>query len=178
MFETDRLCFRAFNLDADHNTLIQWELQHRMARVHVVSAPRVPPSPDYIKTLCAERSQNTLPMYTVCLKPKTWPLQLGLKDSLYRIRGPHIGVLNFMVARFDIRNRDCDLAMGIPDPQHRGQGYGLEIIEWAFEYGFMELGLHRMSSLSYSFNDAALELWRKMFVPPPPLKTLDGPFHD
>ena len=131
----------------------------------MTSAPLTPPSSDFIKTLFAERAPGTLPMFAVCVKPETWPLALGPEDNLFKACGPPVAVLNFMPARFDFKNRGCDLAIGIPDSRHRGQGFGREIIEWAFEYGFDQLALHRIALLSYSFNSAALKLWRKVYVP-------------
>ena len=54
------------------------------------------------------------------------------------------------------------IGLGFPDKQHRGKGYGQELLEWALHYAFMELGLHRVQLGAYSFNEPALKLYRKM----------------
>ncbi|KAK3670085.1 hypothetical protein LTR78_010025 [Recurvomyces mirabilis] len=161
MFNSKRLVFRAFNFETDYNTLVQWQYNDEW-REFMTSAPLTPPSSEWMKNLYAERAPTALPMFAVCLKPETWPLALGPDDNLFKAVGPPIGVLNFMPARFDFKNRSCELAIGMSDPKHRGQGYGKEIIEWAFEYGFDQLALHRIALLSYSFNSAAIKLWRKV----------------
>jgi RimJ/RimL family protein N-acetyltransferase len=47
-------------------------------------------------------------------------------------------------------------------PQHQGKGYGGEAINWAVDWGFSSLALHRISIGTVSFNDRAQHLYKKL----------------
>ena len=44
----------------------------------------------------------------------------------------------------------------------RGKGYGGEAINWALDWAFQHLGLHRVAIGAFSFNHNALKLYRKL----------------
>ena len=75
---------------------------------------------------------------------------------------PAIGFINFQPSQFDYKNRISWIGMGFPDKAYRGKGYGTEALEWALEYAFLELGLHKISLGVHAFNEAAIKLYRKV----------------
>lgn len=61
------------------------------------------------------------------------------------------------------KNRDANLAIALL-PQWWGNGFGTEVVRWIVDYGFENLGLHRMSLAVMDGNERALCLYRKMCV--------------
>lgn len=59
-------------------------------------------------------------------------------------------------------NRIGKLAVGIGDPQHRGQGYGVEAMTLILNYAFRELNLHRVGLDVIAYNAAAIHLYEKV----------------
>ncbi|MCB9457452.1 MAG: GNAT family N-acetyltransferase [Anaerolineaceae bacterium] len=54
------------------------------------------------------------------------------------------------------------IAIGIGEPEYRGQGYGYEAMSMALNYAFHELNLHRMQLTVFSYNTSAIALYEKL----------------
>lgn len=54
-----------------------------------------------------------------------------------------------------------ELGLGFPRPEHRGQGYGAEVMALLLRFGFMELNLNRLWLLVHSYNPGAIRLYEK-----------------
>lgn len=181
MFETKRLLLRGFNDDVDLTTLIKCKRStlSRSRRRLIVRCigfndydfhslmscgPAVPGNKVEAKGFIQRRPRHELPIFAICEKPANWPQPLTSEPDFYKACGPPIGVLNFQTSRFDYKNRIAVIGLGFPDAKHRGKGYGREVMEWTFEYSFMELGLHRLELEVYSSNESAVALYRKVYV--------------
>ncbi|KAK5123957.1 hypothetical protein LTR85_002154 [Meristemomyces frigidus] len=163
MFGTSRLILRGLDQDADLTALVNWcgdaETMALMGR-----GPLVPTSRDQAKQFFLPRpTGQDLPLFAICEKQpdRSYPLELGADEDYIKACGPAIGILNFQPVKFDYKNRIATLGLVIQDKQHRGKGYGKEVLLWGLEYAFMELGLHRMQLEVYSFNEPAIQLYRK-----------------
>lgn len=125
--------------------------------------PAVPPSRQEVKDWLTPGSTGSLPKFAICLKPSDgWPKNAGANENFFKSAPAAIGFLNFQDGKFDYKNRIAYLGISIVDAENTGKGYGREAVEWALEYAFMELGLHRVALDVYSFNENAVKLYRKM----------------
>ena len=67
--------------------------------------------------------------------------------------GRHVG--NVWLWNIDARHQKAELRVVIGDEAFRGRGVGIEAIGMACQYGFEELGLHRIYAYVQSINPAA-----------------------
>ena len=58
-------------------------------------------------------------------------------------------------------HRNTELGIDIL-PAYQGRGYGREAIEWALEYAFVRVGLHRMSVRAFEWNEGAVRLYQRI----------------
>lgn len=64
---------------------------------------------------------------------------------------------------FSTLPKDRDAMIGIAiSPKWWGRGYGTESMEWLINYGFEQLGLHRVSLMVLEGNDRAINLYKKL----------------
>ncbi|OQE29332.1 hypothetical protein PENFLA_c004G10392 [Penicillium flavigenum] len=70
--------------------------------------------------------------------------------SLFSVTGPGYA-----------HHRNAMIGISLADG-FRGKGYGGEAINWALDWAFQHLGLHRVSIGACSFNRDALKLYRKL----------------
>ncbi|KAJ5237141.1 hypothetical protein N7489_007232 [Penicillium chrysogenum] len=70
--------------------------------------------------------------------------------SLFSVTGPGYA-----------HHRNAMIGISLADG-FRGKGYGGEAINWALDWAFQHLGLHRVSIGAFSFNHDALKLYRKL----------------
>ena len=124
------------------------------------SGPIGPMSRERTKDFIKPRPAGGLPRFAVCEKPDTQ----DHKFQYTRPLPPMIGVLNFQDHSFDWKNRVVYLGLGFADPQHQGKGYGTELLRWALEYSFCELGIHKVALEAYSFNQNAANMYKKVYV--------------
>lgn len=61
------------------------------------------------------------------------------------------------------KNRDAGLAIALL-PRWWGRGFGTEVVHWIVDYGFENLGLHRISLAVMDGNDRAVSLYKKLYV--------------
>jgi RimJ/RimL family protein N-acetyltransferase len=47
-------------------------------------------------------------------------------------------------------------------PAYQGKGYGSEAIEWALDYAFRRVGLHRVQVRGFSYNAGAIRLYERL----------------
>jgi RimJ/RimL family protein N-acetyltransferase len=73
-------------------------------------------------------------------------------------RGAPVGIISLM--NISETNGSADLSIVIGGREDRGQGYGRDAISTILDYGFGELGLHRVGLSVFEFNDAALVLYK------------------
>ncbi|MCA9733116.1 MAG: GNAT family N-acetyltransferase [Leptospiraceae bacterium] len=59
-------------------------------------------------------------------------------------------------------SRNCDLGIVIGSQSARGHGYGYEAMELILDYVFNSLNLHKISLKVISFNQTALNLYKKL----------------
>jgi len=96
----------------------------------------------------------TLPRFVFCLKPTPGTEPTGTL--------PGIGFIAFFNEHFNYKTRIAMIGLGIPDAKLRGKGYGREVLNWALEYAFMHLGLHRVELGVFSFNKSAYGLYKSV----------------
>ncbi|CAG8892153.1 unnamed protein product [Penicillium egyptiacum] len=77
------------------------------------------------------------------------PVPIG-HVSLFSVAGPNYA-----------HHRNATIGISLADG-FRGKGYGGEAINWALDWAFQHLGLHRVSIDAFSFNHNALKLYRKL----------------
>ena len=65
------------------------------------------------------------------------------------------------LAPLDTENRSARFSIGIFDPTLLGQGLGTEATRLAVRFGFVELGLHRISLTVLADNHRAIQAYRK-----------------
>ncbi|KAJ5486693.1 hypothetical protein N7530_000993 [Penicillium desertorum] len=70
--------------------------------------------------------------------------------SLFSVAGPNYA-----------HHRNAMIGISLADG-FRGKGYGGEAINWALDWAFQHVGLHRVSIGAFSFNRDALKLYRKL----------------
>jgi RimJ/RimL family protein N-acetyltransferase len=56
---------------------------------------------------------------------------------------------------------DTFVAIGIGDPDYRGQGYGTDAMRAMLRFGFMELNLYRIQLNTFSYNERAIRSYLK-----------------
>jgi len=72
----------------------------------------------------------------------------------------HIGNCGFNA--IDSVNRQAEFGILIGEKDAWGHGYGSEAARLVLDYGFDELGLHRISLGVYAFNDRAIRAYEKV----------------
>lgn len=77
----------------------------------------------------------------------------GCRYFAVEIGGTHVG--NVWLWNIDPLHQKAELRIVIGDPAFRGRGVGVEAIERACQYGFEQLGLHRIYAYVLSINPAA-----------------------
>ena len=74
--------------------------------------------------------------------------------------GRHIGNCGFN--RIDLVNRSAEFGILIGESDVWGHGHGPEAARLILEYGFEELGLHRIALGVFSFNEGAIRAYEKV----------------
>ena len=62
----------------------------------------------------------------------------------------------------DIRERSAEIAYNIMEPELRNRGYGTEATLLTLDYAFTALGLHRVSTRIFEFNEVSIELAKRV----------------
>jgi RimJ/RimL family protein N-acetyltransferase len=62
----------------------------------------------------------------------------------------------------DWRHGDTFVAIGIGEPAYRGRGYGTDAMRRLLRYGFTELNLCRIQLNVFSYNERAMQSYRKV----------------
>ncbi len=60
------------------------------------------------------------------------------------------------------RNQSATMAIGIGPSDYRGKGYGQDALKLILNYGFSELGLHRVGLTVLSYNTAAIRAYERV----------------
>lgn len=60
-----------------------------------------------------------------------------------------------------VHHRSTELGIDIL-PSFQGKGYGREAIEWALDYAFRRVGLHRVQIRAFEWNTGALRLYERL----------------
>lgn len=118
--------------------------------------PIVPESKEEQKKRMFPTEPSPLPAFIFCLKP-----QPGTEPAS-SVTLPGIGFLSFFNRGFNYKTRIAMVGLAIADEKLRDKGYGREALNWALEYAFMQLGLHRVELGVFSFNERAYALYKSM----------------
>ena len=82
----------------------------------------------------------------------------------------------------DWKNRLAELAILIGEKSSRGKGFGTDAVKTLCRFGFMEMGLHKITVKVFAFNTAAIRCYEKCgFVHEGVLRKeyfREGRFHD
>ncbi|MDG5471388.1 GNAT family protein [Jeotgalibacillus sp. ET6] len=62
----------------------------------------------------------------------------------------------------DSKNRNAEAIIDIGEKEYWGKGYGSEAFSLLLNYAFQELNLHRVSLKVFSFNEKAINLYKKL----------------
>jgi len=73
--------------------------------------------------------------------------------------GRHVG--NVWLWNIDTRHQKAELRIVIGDGAFRGRGLGVDVIQLACQYGFEQLGLHRIYAYVLSINPAARQAFER-----------------
>lgn len=60
------------------------------------------------------------------------------------------------------KDRDAEFGIAIGEKKYWGNGYGTEAANLVIEYAFIQLNIHRVSSVAYSFNERSLKMHLKL----------------
>ncbi|MCU0513170.1 MAG: GNAT family N-acetyltransferase [Anaerolineae bacterium] len=60
------------------------------------------------------------------------------------------------------RHQSAMIAIGIGDPEYRGQGYGSDALRLILAYGFRELNLHRIGLNVFAYNTTAIRAYERV----------------
>ena len=103
------------------------------------------------------------------------PLAIVIEDG-----DEHIG--NCGLHRIDYVNRNAEFGIMIGEADQWGKGYAPEAARLIVDYGFKQLGMHRIFLHVYSHNERAIKAYRKVgFVDEGTLRESyfrDGRYHD
>lgn len=83
---------------------------------------------------------SPLPKFAICEKPaeseSNWPKNVGQTDDFFKSAPPAIGfaILQSGIPPFNYKTRCAYIGLSIADEQHRGKGYGTEVMEWVLDY--------------------------------------------
>lgn len=77
----------------------------------------------------------------------------NVRLGIFLHRGEVIG--DVALQNIDWRNRSCSIGLGIQKIEHRSKGYGSEAVQLMLEYGFNNLGLHRIWANTLECNISA-----------------------
>ncbi|AUJ24140.1 Spermidine N(1)-acetyltransferase [Virgibacillus dokdonensis] len=62
----------------------------------------------------------------------------------------------------DQKNRNAECIIDIGEKDYWGRGVGKEALKLLLDYAFLELNFHRVSLRVFSFNERAIQLYRKL----------------
>lgn len=71
-----------------------------------------------------------------------------------------IGIISLI--HIDYKNRNAECIIDIGEKQAWGKGYGTEAMKLLLNYGFLEMNLHRICLRVFSFNERAVQLYKKV----------------
>ncbi|KAF3393819.1 hypothetical protein F1880_004633 [Penicillium rolfsii] len=156
-FSSERLRYRAAeNTDSDKE-FIQKLLNDPTVQTMSTSRRKGPlcrkGAEDFIKSM-----QDSLLGVIICLPPSPSSAADGKEPTPVPI-----GHLNIFYTQPPGRehHRCAMLGISLADGS-RGQGYGGEAINWALDWAFQHVGLHRVSLCAFSYNLNALKLYKKL----------------
>lgn len=175
-FKSQRLLYRAIEDTADekefyHQSLMTDPVQLAMSDISRLRPASGKKTEDLIKML-----QGAMLGVTICLQPDSKSLEHPDDEDLaptpsetgnQRSKPTPIGFI--CLASHGPENsghhRHAMLGLSLVEA-FRGKGYGGEAInwalDWALDWAFESAGLHRVELGAFSYNDAALQLYRKL----------------
>jgi len=142
LFETERL--RLAPPDPEHDADIESGWTHDSDYLRLLdAAPAQPLSPGQVKKKYEAIEKEHDKQFYFALRTRA-------PDGPGRLIG--FGQIRWV----DWLHGAADLRLGIGAPADRGQGYGREAAGLLLHYAFEELGLHRLSAVTFEYNPGAM----------------------
>ena len=171
MFYTERLMFRAVELDHDSQSVNRWLNDQDYQFALIADAPRATSSSGsrkFWEGLIKRSDEEGFPFLAICERPdeKDMPRQLdAYADHVVgedgKVRYPLIGIMNISHPKFSFTNRSVRLGIAFDD-DHVGKGYGTEAMRWACDYVFNFMNVHRLQLELRTENKAAVKCYEKV----------------
>lgn len=171
-FKSQRLLYRAIEDTADekefyHQSLMTDPVQLAMSDINRLRPASGKKTEDLIKML-----QGATLGVTICLQPDSKSLEhpddedLAPTSSETGKQGSKPMPIGFICLashgpESSGHHRHAMLGLSLAEA-FRGKGYGSEAINWALDWAFESAGLHRVELGAFSYNHAALKLYRKL----------------
>lgn len=142
LFETERL--RLAPPDPEHDAEIESVWTHDSEYLRLLdAAPARPLSPGQVKKKYEALEKEHDKQFYFALRTRA-------ADGAGRLLG--FGQIRWI----DWLHGAAELRLGIGAPADRGQGYGSEAASLLLNYGFEELGLHRLTAVTFEYNPGAM----------------------
>lgn len=108
--------------------------------------------------------------------------QIMIDGYTYMIYDDETPIGTCALMNVDLRNRHSELAIVIGNRDYWGKGYGVQIMNQLFSWGFEGLNLNRLYLNVFSFNKRAIRLYEKMnFIHEGTMRNMlyrNGEYHD
>lgn len=69
---------------------------------------------------------------------------------------------NISFSKIDYHNRNAEIGLFIGEEVNRHQGFGTEALKLMLDYGFNQLNFHAITLMVLSFNEKAIECYKKL----------------
>lgn len=171
-FQSARLVFRA--IEEEDDPFLQSMNNDHIARMNAYCGQPKPSSKTSAKGIREWLAENLLGVI-VCLNPEfaeedtrppsgTLPITtastgFGINQDLQPIPIGWLGLMGTEAGYLHHRETAISITL---HQSHRGHGYGREAIEWALDYSFGLMGLHRVCIGCVGWNDGARRLYASM----------------
>ncbi|KAF2682959.1 acyl-CoA N-acyltransferase [Lentithecium fluviatile CBS 122367] len=99
-----------------------------------------------------EKCAEELLAAVICLPASEEPSKPGTSIGQIHLKG--------FPPRF-MHHRNTEIGLDIL-PQWQGKGYGSETINWALEYAFLKVGLHKVRIRAFGWNEGAMRLYERL----------------
>jgi predicted acetyltransferase len=171
VYKSERLVYRAAEEDEEERTWMVDSILNDptltyMASTRLTAPERLSGSQGFL-----DYAKNSIFSLLICLAPDAdddAPGPNGTSEASSdkkkaKKRPTPIGYISLFsgVSQQITHHRNAQIGVGLVK-EHRGKGYGGEAINWAVDWAFRRVGLHRVSISAVTYNQAAVGLYRKL----------------